>query len=136
MEGESCVMDMWVTHGKMRAMCHTTKREINSSGGETVGRKEREKEREERKEKKEKRKERKENEREEISSSEEKKKKGEKSKREKRERRRKEERKERKETSGFFLRSTAFRQLEFVGPRSKVRLHKEGYVPRGYWLGK
>ena len=49
MEGESCVMDMWVTHGKMRAMYHTTKREISSSRGETVGRKEREKEREERK---------------------------------------------------------------------------------------
>ena len=47
MEGESCVMDMWVTHGKMRAMCHTTKREISSSWGEMVGRKEREKEMEE-----------------------------------------------------------------------------------------
>ena len=55
MEGESCVMDMWVAHDMMRAMCHTTKREISSSGGETVGRKgkggnkrkEREKEREE-----------------------------------------------------------------------------------------
>ena len=49
METESCVMDMWMTHGMMRAMCHTTKREIGLSGGETVERKEREKEREERK---------------------------------------------------------------------------------------
>ena len=49
MEGESCVMDMWVTHGKMRAMCHSTKRKISSSGEEMVGTKEREKEREERK---------------------------------------------------------------------------------------
>ena len=60
MEGESCVMDIWVTHGKMRAMCHTIKRELSSSGGEMVGIKEREKEMEERKEKKDKRKGRKE----------------------------------------------------------------------------
>ena len=55
----------------------------------------------------------------------------EKIKREMRERGRKEERKERKETDGFFLRSTAFQQSEFVGPKSKVRLREEGYALRG-----
>ena len=43
---------------------------------------------------------------------------------------RNEERKERKETGGFFLRSTAFRRSEFIGPRSKVHLRHEGYAPR------
>ena len=52
-------------------------------------------------------------------------------KREMRESGRKEEKKERKDTGGFFLRSTAFRQLEFIGTKSKVRLRDKGYAPRG-----
>ena len=55
----------------------------------------------------------------------------EKRKREMRERGRKEESKERKETGGFFLRSTAFRQSKFVGPKSKVRLRSKRY---GFFL--
>ena len=46
----------------------------------------------------------------------------EKRKREWRGRMRKKERKEMKETNDFFLQSTAFRQSEFVGPRSKVHI--------------
>ena len=31
----------------------------------------------------------------------------------------------------FFLSSPAFRRLELIGPRSKVRIFDEGYDPRG-----
>ena len=53
-------------------------------------------------------------------------------KRKERERERKGREKEgEKEIGVFFLSSPAFRQLELVGPRSKVRIFDEGYAPRG-----
>ena len=38
---------------------------------------------------------------------------------------------ERKKLTSLFSRSSVFQRSELVGPRSKVRLLDEGYVPRG-----
>ena len=43
-----------------------------------------------------------------------------------------EKRKNKNKNSNFSLRSTEFRRLEFVGPRTKVHLIDEGYV----WVPK
>ena len=43
-------------------------------------------------------------------------------------RERKGEKKKKMRNSNFFLRSTEFRPLEFVGPRTKVYLLDEGYA--------
>ena len=65
-----------------------------------------------------------------ISSIEEEKKMEKKERKEEKKGKRKKGRK-RKEDGGFFLNSSVFRQSEFVGSRSKVRLCDEVYAPRG-----
>ena len=67
----------------------------------------------------------------EISSVEEEKKKEKKERKEEKKGKKEKSKKRRKEGGGFFLSSPTFRQSEFVGLRSKVRLRNVGCAQRG-----